>query len=100
MATPEFPLPPPDPITAELVELTNSIGEAWACECMRTLEQQERGVVGAWPGTLREARSHLLARMPAHHRATAMADLDTLARAVYAAARRSWDAICEPDPEP
>src|SRR6266536_2328010 len=85
---------------AELLELTASIGEAWARECVRALESQDRGVIGAWPGTLREARSHVIARLPAQYREMAMADLEALAHAVYAAARRSWDAICEPDPEP
>ena len=37
-----------------------AIGEAWARECADDLRAQKRGVVGAWPGTIREARSRVL----------------------------------------
>jgi len=84
-----------------------AIGEAWAQECAVDLRAQERGVVGAWPGTIREARSRVLARLPAartRSRSEAGA-LDTetlqlLARTAYDAARKSWQAISEPDLEP
>ena len=92
-------------MTPELAELVPSVsttlGEAWARDVTSALRAQTRGIIGAWPGTLREARLRVLAGLPAVRRSTFdPAALDTLARAVYDAARRSWDAVSEPDPEP
>ena len=85
---------------ATLVPLATAIGEAWAQASISDLRGQERDVAGGWPGTLREARRLVLARLPAGTQPT----LDThalqlLARTAYDAARRSWQAISEPDPE-
>lgn len=90
------------PELAELVpSLSSRLGEAWARDVTSALRAQTRGIIGAWPGTMREARLRVLAGLPAVRRATFdPAALDQLARAVYDAARRSWDAISEPDPEP
>ncbi len=79
-----------------------AIGEAWAQECAVDLRAQERGVVGAWPGTVREARSRVLLRLPAARTVPALdtATLHLLARTAYDAARKSWQAISEPDLEP
>jgi hypothetical protein len=84
----------------DLLVLAASIGEAWARSHAQELEAQERGAVGAWPGTLREARARVIAALSPTQRDRAMANLDPLARAVYGAARRYWDAISQPDPEP
>ena len=85
---------------AELMPLATAIGEAWAQAFVVDLRSNEREVVGGWPGTLREARRLVLARLPAY----SQHPLDThalqlLARTAYDAARRSWQAISEPDPE-
>jgi hypothetical protein len=92
-------------VNPELPELVPSVstalGEAWVRDVTSALRAQTRGIIGAWPGTLREARLRVLAGLPAMRRSRFdAAALDTLARAVYDAARRSWDAISEPDPEP
>lgn len=87
---------------AGLLPQAEAIGEAWARECASDLRSRDRGIVGAWPGTVREARSLVIARLPAA-RVRPSLDADTLqqlARATYDAARKSWQAICEPDPEP
>jgi len=87
---------------AELVPaVSTALGEAWARDVAEALRAQTRAVVGAWPGTLREARLRALIGLPPAQRARVEADeIDTLTRAVYDAARRCWDAISEPDPEP
>ena len=87
---------------AEFVpSLSTSLGEAWARDVAAALRAQTRGIIGAWPGTIREARSRVLAGLPPARRSAIDAPaLDALSRAVYDAARRSWDAISEPDPEP
>jgi hypothetical protein len=76
-----------------------ALGEAWANEVANALRAQTRGVVGGWPGTLREARSRVLVglRLARTFDAAALAELS---RAVYDAARRCWDSISEPDLEP
>lgn len=78
-----------------------ALGEAWAHEVASALRAQTRGVVGAWPGTLREARSRVFRGLPAARGPSFDAEaLEALSRAVYDAARRQWDAISEPDLEP
>lgn len=87
---------------AELVpSVSTALGEAWANDVANALRAQTRGLVGGWPGTLREARSRVLLGLPAARRPTFdAAALDALSRAVYDAARRCWDQISEPDLEP
>jgi hypothetical protein len=87
---------------AELVpSVSTAMGEAWARDVADALRAQTRGIVGAWPGTMREARSRVLVGLPAARRsAFSAAALEALSRAVYDAARRCWDAISEPDLEP
>jgi hypothetical protein len=87
---------------AELVpSVSSALGEAWANDVANALRAQTRGVVGAWPGTIREARSRVLLGLPAARQPTFdSAALEMLSRAVYEAARRCWDEISEPDLEP
>ncbi|HEU0034679.1 MAG TPA: hypothetical protein VFQ53_28840 [Kofleriaceae bacterium] len=77
------------------------IGETWARDCANQLRAQDRELVGAWPGTVREARRRVLARLHASrvHLSVDTEGLQVLARAAYDAARRSWAAVAEPDPE-
>jgi hypothetical protein len=85
-----------------LLSLADEIGKAWAYERASTLRASERDVVGAWPGTLREALARVLAHMPAARTKPGLdpETMQSLTRATYAAARRSWMSISEPDPEP
>jgi hypothetical protein len=87
-------------VTAEadpqLTPIATAVGEAWAAELVRTLRANERDIVGAWPGTMREARMRVLARLHRHLDPTL---LDDLARLVTVAARREWQQISQPDPE-
>jgi hypothetical protein len=87
---------------AELVpSVSASLGQAWANDVAKALRAQTRGLVGAWPGTIREARSRVLLGLPAARRSTFdAAALEALSRAVYDAARKCWDEISEPDLEP
>lgn len=89
------------PLVASLLSEAEAIGVAWAEKCANDLRASKRGVIGGWPGTLREARRLVMARLPAA-RARPTLDADTLqalARATNEAARKSWQAISEPDPE-
>ena len=88
-------------LAALVPSVSSAIGEAWANEVANSLRAQTRGVVGGWPGTLREARSRvLLGLRGARQRAFDPDVLAELSRAVYDAARRCWDEISEPDLEP
>jgi hypothetical protein len=81
---------------AELTPIATAVGEAWAAELVRTLRATKREILGAWPGTMREARMRLLARVRRHLDLT---QLDDLARLVTVAARREWHQVSQPDPE-
>lgn len=91
-----------NPAFAELSpSVSEAIGEAWANEVANTLRAQTRNLVGGWPGTLREARFRVLFGLrAARHQSFGAEELAALTRAVYEAARRYWDQISEPDPEP
>jgi hypothetical protein len=84
-----------------LVPLAAALGVAWANECAVDLRTAERDVVGAWPGTVREARSRVLSivRTSARPKDVDAEALELLARAAYEAARKSWRELSEPDPE-
>jgi hypothetical protein len=81
---------------AELSPIATAVGEAWVAEVVQTLRASEREIVGAWPGTMREARMRVLARL---QRLLDLALLDELARLVIAVARREWHHLAQPDPE-
>lgn len=81
-----------------LVSQARVIGETWAVDYVATLRDQERDIVGAWPGTVSEARRRVLARLP-HSNAFEPELVKALACAAYDAARRSWQEVAEPDPE-
>ena len=83
--------------TSDYATLATSIGERWLHELVESLRSSERDVIGAWPGTLREARMRVVAAIPARLES---ALVDDLARVANTAARRGWSEISEPDPEP
>jgi hypothetical protein len=89
----DTPAPPPvDP----LAERASQIGEAWAHEYVRSLRGQARAPVGSWPGTMSEARMHVVSVL------AIVLDpkrLNDLARVANLAARRGWRELCEPDLE-
>jgi hypothetical protein len=72
------------------------IGEVWAHEYVVELRAQARAPVGAWPGTLSEARRRVVTGL------AVVLDperLNELARLVNLAAKRGWQEISEPDLE-
>ena len=86
----------PAAVPTELVSLANEIGQAWSQTYVRLLQEQERDIVGAWPGTIREARRQVLARIKTKLEPE---QLDQLARITNLAARRGWETVSEPDLE-
>jgi hypothetical protein len=83
-------------VPKELAELAASIGQAWSQDYVAQLQAQERDIIGAWPGTIREARRHVLARIKLKLEPE---QLDQLARLTNLAARRGWETVSEPDLE-
>lgn len=90
-----------NPCLAELVpSVSSALGEAWARDVANALRAQDRTLVGAWPGTLREARTRVLVAVPVARQPSFDPEaLQQLSRAVYDAARKCWDDLAEPDPE-
>jgi hypothetical protein len=81
----------------DLHPIAVEIGEAWAQETIRTLRSERRAVIGAWPGTIGEARMRIRVVL---RRKLDLEQLDGLARVAYVAARRNWHGLAEPDLEP
>lgn len=73
-----------------------AVGEAWAREIVRSLRVAERAIIGAWPGTLGEARMRIRAAVRSRLELDVM---DELARVAYLAARQGWKEVSEIDPE-
>lgn len=70
-----------------LAELATAIGEAWAGELVHGFRLGKREILGAWPGTIGEARVRIIAAL---HQRLELGTLDDLARVASAAARREW----------
>jgi hypothetical protein len=83
-------------MTQDYHPVAHAVGEAWAHEIVLALRQDDREIVGAWPGTLGEARMRIRVALRSR---IAPALLEELARVAYVAARRGWQAICVQDPE-
>jgi hypothetical protein len=80
----------------ELRPIATAVGEAWAAEVVRSLRTDDREIIGAWPGTLREARVRIRVAV----RTKLELDLlEELARVAYVAARRGWQEVSGLDPE-
>ncbi len=80
----------------DLQPIAIAIGEAWAIELVHSLRSVDREVIGAWPGTLREARMRV--RLAVRTKLE-LPLIEELARVAYVAARRGWQQVSEPDPE-
>ncbi len=84
-------------VTEALASAATAIGEAWANELVRSLRNNEREVVGAWPGTMREARARVVTGVNVKLEATV---IEALAKVANLAARRGWQEVSVPDLEP
>jgi hypothetical protein len=79
-----------------LEERASQIGEAWAMEYLRELRAHARSPIGAWPGTMSEARSRVVTQLAI---VLAPERLQELARVANLAARRGWQRVSGPDLE-
>lgn len=86
-----------EPVRAQLEPVAVAVGKAWAHERMAALRADARGVIGAWPGTLAEARMRIRTTLRSK---LELALLEDLARIAYVAARRGWQQESERDCEP
>ena len=83
-------------VTGDVDSQAAAIGEAWAREVVHGLQSDDRDAVGAWPGTMREARMRVLASLGPR---LDEQRLDQLARIANLAARRGWHGVALPDEE-
>lgn len=97
--TPHAPGAPGAPDAPDLETLAASAGTAWAEAFAGELRRQHRAVTGAWPGTVSEARGHVLAAL-GNANPVPLEHLRALSRTAYRAARTAWLSVAEPDPEP
>jgi hypothetical protein len=84
-------------IAADFAPIANDIGHAWVAELVGAFRADERDIVGAWPGTISEARMRVLARVG---RKVDLDVLDSIARVARLVAQQQWQLITQPDPEP
>lgn len=88
-------------MVGELDAFAAATGRAWAARTVEALRAQDRPLLGAWPGTLREARGQLAVALSSRRDPPLTAErMDVLARATYASARVTWATHAEPDLEP
>lgn len=75
-----------------LEDLATDAAHAWVERVLGELERQSRPITGGWPGTLSEARAQVAAGLVANPPAARVSGevLETLAKRVYALARREW----------
>jgi hypothetical protein len=86
-----------EPGDPDLQPLAIAIGEGWARELVSELRAVDREIVGAWPGTLREAKMRIRVAVRS---ALDVRVVGELAHVAYVAARRCWQDLSEPDQEP
>jgi hypothetical protein len=84
------------PATPDLRSVATAVGHAWATEVMRGLHAEDRDVIGAWPGTISEAKARIRAKVPTRLETD---ELDELARLANLVARRGWQELTQPDTE-
>jgi hypothetical protein len=82
-----------------LEALATRAGEHWASACADDLRRQGRAVNGAWPGTLTEARAHMVAALAGGVGTVSIDELRALSRTAYGAARAAWRLVADPDEE-
>src|SRR6188768_404861 len=73
-----------------LERIATAISEAWAHEMVRALQDDEREIIGAWPGTISEAKMRVLVHLDRTLDLEVLADL---ARVATVAARRKWQNV-------
>lgn len=81
---------------ADFHPIATAVGEAWANELVHSLRSDDREIIGAWPGTLREARMRIRVVLRTK---VELHIIEELARIAYLAARRGWQEVSQPDPE-
>jgi hypothetical protein len=83
----------------ELSEATRGraehVGRRWAAELRAAIVSEKRRAAGGWPGTLREARTHVAISLIPWLRSNGQAAVTSeqcegAARVVYASARKVW----------
>jgi hypothetical protein len=80
----------------DIAPIANDVGHAWVTELVGAYRADEREIVGAWPGTISEARFRVLARVG---RTVDKGVIDDIAKLARLVAQKEWHQISQPDPE-
>jgi hypothetical protein len=83
----------------DLEAIATRAGRDWADAFTGELRRQHRAIAGAWPGTMTEARAHVLTALAAGARAISIEEVRALSRTAYRAARLVWSTVAQPDQE-
>ncbi|MGE0549128.1 MAG: hypothetical protein AB7O24_17405 [Kofleriaceae bacterium] len=84
------------PTEPDFRSLAVAVGDAWARELVHSLRFDDREIIGAWPGTMREARMRIRLAIRSKLQLHLM---EELARVAYVSARCGWQAVSKLDPE-
>jgi hypothetical protein len=79
-----------------------ALGQSWARRWREDLHREGRAAAGGWPGTLREARTHVEQLLVLEMRRLKMplitgAERELAARTAYASARTEWRRHLDPE---
>lgn len=97
----------PVPIEAlehDLRKQAESVGLEWAERWFDQAQREQRALVGGWPGTMSEARAHVVRAVVPWLRergrwpAADVTNFEATARVVYATARAAWRQRSAVDP--
>jgi len=86
-----------------LEQRASALGRTWADQWRQDLHGEGRLAAGGWPGTVPEARGHVLRGLPAEMARRNMpaltdAEREVAVRTVYASARDDWRRHLDPEP--
>ncbi|HEY6727859.1 MAG TPA: hypothetical protein VI197_27690 [Polyangiaceae bacterium] len=83
-------------LDAELRTRAEGVGLQWAQRWFDRAEREQRALVGGWPGTMSEARAHVVRALVPWLRecgrwpAADVTNFEATARVVYSSARAAW----------
>jgi hypothetical protein len=85
-----------EPTKPDFRPIAVAVGELWAKELVLALRSDDREIIGAWPGTMSEARMRI--RFAVRSKLELQL-VEELAHVAYLAARSGWQKISNLDPE-
>lgn len=85
-----------EPTKPDFRPIAVAVGERWATELVVALRSDDREIIGAWPGTMSEARMRIRVAVRSK---LELQLVEELAHVAYLAARTGWQKVTNVDPE-